>query len=604
MKRFVAVLLCIIIPFLLVVPVKSNALDIQGNEYPTPLLFPPDFDFSEYDYYFLTVSGTPENPSYLLYVVKDKSNTGRLYFSVTKELASTRINNGVFTSYDITTDYEVKVSSYSNSTGMFGGFSTLNSARSQGFVFDGYSTFSTSSSCRYIIGCNTDIYSYFGVNVRSGDYDNLNLFFLGGLKGTSDKTEKPTEPTTSGSSSGSGGIDIDLSFLSDYFNRIFELLESVIGNFTTLISNIGKLTDVFGTSEDGSIFLHLSVMKNTLVDFFNSANTKLDEIKTEILNFEKYFSEFSAVNGEIANIFTVLNGLNINITNIHTKTMEIIEVIKNVVTAVNNFDDDILPTLISMEENINSIKNNVANIRTNFYNFLLNFPTDFDDIINSIKSNVSNINTKLSNFLLNFPTDFKDIIKSIDNHTSSIRTDLHNFLLNFSIDSLFGDISLKIDDLIDDLKLSVDSLFDDISVKFDSINVSGLISAIEAVETAVNNLPDSIEEVLKYLFIPTTKKPEELIEMIEEHFEFVYQLAEIGDVVFQPDNFENKVPEYVIKFDSDLFGHFEGKIIDFSIIPYDYIQWFKMLVSGITCYFFFRKVRKRLPSIINGGFEL
>ena len=117
---------------------------------------------------------------------------------------------------------------------------------------------------------------------------------------------------------------------------------------------------------------------------------------------------------------------------------------------------------------------------------------------------------------------------------------------------------------------------------------------------AVNNLPDSIEEILKYLFVPKTDYPEELIKIIDDHFGFIHQIVEIGNVIFNEENFDVDMPEYTIKIDSDLFCHFEADIIDFSIIPYDYIYWFKKLVSGITCYFFILKVRKRLPAIING----
>lgn len=94
--------------------------------------------------------------------------------------------------------------------------------------------------------------------------------------------------------------------------------------------------------------------------------------------------------------------------------------------------------------------------------------------------------------------------------------------------------------------------------------------------------------------------PMEIMNIINEHFGFINQIVEIGNVIFNDENFDVDIPEYTIKIDSDLFGHFEGKIIDFSIIPYDYIYWFKKLVSGITCYFFILRVRKRLPDIING----
>lgn len=593
MKKIVSILLCFIIPFCFVIPADSYAFDVQGTEYSEPGLLPPNIDCSQYDYYFLTVSGTPENPRYLLYFIKDNSEEkhNRLYFDVTLQPYSTRICIGKYTGYGVTTNYSTSIKSYNLTSGTWS--NSVDSSNHNQFVFDSYSNFT--SSCKYIIGSNSNIYSYSGSLVRAGDYDDLNLFFLGGLWNSSEVTENlPPETTTSGGSDTGGGVNVDLSSITDLLNIIINKFTSNVDSITSLVDSITSLVDSVDSlvngdsSSDGSIFLHLSVIKNTLVDFLNSSNTKLDEIKQEILNFERYFSEFSAVNGEIANIFSVLSGLNSNIVNIHTKLMEIKEI-------------------------FNGINNNVSNINTGFSNFLLRFPSDFEDTINSIKSNVSSINTGFSNFLLNFPADFKDIINSIQSYLSLIYVALHNFCLNFPTDfkdtinsiksnvsSINNNIKTDFDGLINHIQTSFDSFFNDISLKIGNLTDSEIINAIKAVETAVNNLPENIEEILKYLFIPTTEKPKELMEIVNNHFGFARQFAKMSDVIFNPDNFDNKAPEYIIKFDSDLFGSFEGKIIDFSIIPYDYIFWFRQLVSGITWYFFIQKVRKRLPAIFNG----
>ena len=604
MNRIISVFLCIIISFLFILPVNASAFDVQGTEYAEPGLLPPDIDFSQYDYYFLTVSGTPENPFYRLYLVKENSDTGKLYFSVAKTPTNTRYYCGEYTSFGVSTNYDVQYCSYSCTTGIW---SALNSASgitdSYKFVFDGYSDFDT--SCKYIIGANCNIYSYSGDLLRAGDYDDLNLFFLGGLRGSSDKTENPTEPIVT---TPSGSVSVDLSGVTD-------LLSNLIENFTTLrsetfnliselIETVSSFSDAFGTSEDGNIFLHLNVMKNTLVDFFNDVNNKLDEIKTEILNFEKYFSEFTAVNGEIHNIFSAISGINQNIGNLkqsfETKLNEFSSSVRlsiysnlltstdRIVNSINSLSDDILPTLISIDENIDLIKGYVSAIYTDFHNFYLNFPTDFGDIIKSIRSYLSMIYTDFNNFCLNFPTDFDNIIKSINNNVSAIRTDFHNFLVG------------KLDSLIDDINSSLDSLFKDISLKIDSLINSDLINYVKSIKENVETIPEDIKEVLKYLFIPTTKKPQELMEIIDKHFAFVYQIAEIGEAIFQVNNFDYTIPKYTVKIDSDLFGNFDGVIIDFSVIPYDYIKWFKLLVSGITCYSFILTVRRRLPSIING----
>ncbi|MDE6833613.1 MAG: hypothetical protein K2J39_05130, partial [Ruminococcus sp.] len=410
MKQFVSILLCIIIPLFWIIPVNSNALDVQGNEYPDPSLMPIDINFSDYDYYFLTISGSTSSPSYYFYFIKDNSasSSNRLYFTVALQGASTYLRNGSFTSFGVTTDYTISRYVYS-SVGSWN--KSTSSTMYNQFYFDGYSTISSfTSDNKYIIGSNVNIYDYSGILVRSGDYETLCSYFKNGLSGSSDKTEKPIEPTTSGGSDTGDIVNIDLSFLHEYFNRISDLLDS-------LLSNIAKIIDIIGSLGNENISSYLDEIK-LLISNLNSGFSynietsvssllgKLDEIKTEIVNFERYFSEFSAVNGEIANIFTVLNGLNINIININTKLMETIEA-------------------------INNIKSNVSDISTNLSNFILNFRNEFEDIINSINSNVSSISTNFSNFLLRFPTDFGDIINSIKSSVSSISTNFSNFLLRF-----------------------------------------------------------------------------------------------------------------------------------------------------------------------------
>ncbi len=618
MRKFLIFLICIIVPFVCLVPCSSNAFNVQGVEYDDPGLLPPDIDFSAYDYYFLTFSGTADSPIYKLYLVKDNGNSGRLYFSVAKSASDTRYYSGSYTAYDITTNYYVDVTEYNNSTGLWATpYKASSVSNSSKFVFDGYSDYEL--TCKYIIGANCNIYSYFGTLVRSGDYDVLNLFFLGGLKGSTDKTEQPTETTTTTTNSSSGGSVEDVKTILDKLGIIIDQLGAVgdsINAMTTALSTT-IIVDRLDELKNYLASMLSSMPKlSELTDYFDN---KLDNISLNIAkiasdteNLRNNFWEFASLGGHIQKLAELIAHVDTAIQQLDSSLGgnfdSVVSKLDSVISAINNnkvFSD--------FEDVIRLIQSDTHSVRLYLDSINTKIPSDFIDIINSIKSDIHDIKNHVENIKSRIPLNFVDINGSINADIHDIKLKLGDIDADFkaTIDGL-SDIASKLSDIFSNTESIayyskwINSNLTDFSKNFLDF-CDALFEHLRAIEgyiidvyNSIGSLPDNFETLLKKLFVPTTTKPEELTKIISEHFEFVHQIADMADVIFDSNNFDTAVPEYSVEFDSDLYGHFKSKIIDFDVVPYDYIVWFKALVSGITCYFFIRKVRKRLPNIING----
>lgn len=593
MRKFLIFFICIIVPFMCLVPYSSNAFDVQGTEYDDPGLLPPDIDFTAYDYYFLTFSGTTDSPIYKLYLVKDNGNSGRLYFSVAKSASDTRYYTGDYTAYDITTNYYVDVAEYNNSTGLWGTpYKASSVSNSSKFVFDNYSAFD--STCKYIIGANCNIYSYFGTLVRSGDYDVLNLFFLGGLKGSTDKTEQPAETTTTTTNDSSGS---DLSEITDIIKGLADSLATIIDALNGLKNGTvsSDLTDRLDSIRDlifdikslitdikGSIF-SLSDLTSYLDDKFSDISLNIAKIASDTENLRNNFWEFASLGGHIQKLAELIAHVDTAIQQLDSsfsdKFDSVVSKLDSVISAINNNK-----VFSGFEDVIRLIQSDTHSARLYLDSINTKIPADFVDIINSIKSDIHDIKLKLGDI----DADFKATIDGLSDIASKL-SDVYSEVNNISYYSKW--INKNLVDFFNKFVEYCDALFE---------HLRAIEGYIIDVYNSIGSLPDNFETLLKKLFVPTTTKPEELTKIISEHFEFVHQIADMADVIFDSNNFDTTAPEYSIEFDSDLYGHFKSKIIDFDVVPYDYIVWFKALVSGITCYFFIRKVRKRLPNIING----
>jgi len=563
---------------------SSNAVDVQGTEYPTPSFLPPDVDFNEYPYCFLTVNDTPENPSYRFFCVKQSSDYPCLYFSVASNCIDSKLFSESHSAYGISTNYDVYVCKYDNSTG-FWSYSTFSSGNIYGWVFDGYSSFDSSAgaSNKYIIGSNVDIYDYSGVLLRAGDYNTLCSYFKNGLVGSSDKSQNP-QPTTSGGSS--GNVSIDLGDIPVTLGNIFDKLGAIadsLNAITTAISAtvIADKLDEMKNLLDETKNLLSNFIKSHSVDLesaVSSLSGKLDEIKTEILNFERYFSEFSSVNGEIKNIFSALSGVNQNISNLK---QSIESKFDNFTNSFNSYANDV----------VSDIKDNVLNIRglnesilSKLDSLINRIPTNFTDIMNSIIDCINSVSGKIS--------DSYSELKNISYYSNWINNNIRDYFswiqsfLNDELLTGFCTDIYKVCNNIYELLLTY---------------CYGIADSVTDIRNSVVSLPKDLKALLIELFIPKDKdRFSKFIDEINEHFGFVHQIIELGDVLISDDAvFFDIKPSYSIKFDSDTYGHFQSEIIDFSVVQ-PYIKFIKALNTGIVLYFFIRRTRKRLPEIISG----
>lgn len=574
------------------VPYSSNAFDVQGTEYDDPGLLPPDIDFTAYDYYFLTFSGTVDSPIYKLYLVKDNGNSGRLYFSVAKSASDTRYYSGSYTAYDITTNYYVDVAEYNNSTGLWGTpYKASSVSNSSKFVFDNYSTFE--STCKYIIGANCNIYSYFGTLVRSGDYDILNLFFLGGLKGSTDKTEQPTETTTTNSSSGGvsdSGIISRLETISDIVRNLAESLSIIIDALSGLKNGTvsSDLTDRLDSIRDlifdikslitdikGSIF-SLSDLTSYLDDKFSDISLNIAKIASDTENLRNNFWEFASLGGHI---------------------QKLAELIAHVDTAIQQLDSSLGSSFDTVTDKLNSILNAINNNKL----FL-----DFEDTIKSIQSELHTSKLYLDSINTKIFSDFENVIKSIQSELHTMKLYLDN--INTKIFDSFGDLSSKLSDCYSELtnvsyySKWINNNLVELSKNFLEF-CDALFDHLRAIEgyiidvyNSIGSLPESLEELLKKLFIPTEHDFSEF-EELKEKFGFVYQIIDLSNTLFADFESCEVAPVFVFNIDSDLFGSFSFTF-DFSCIPSESLSFFRDLVSAISIFVFINRTRRRLPNII------
>lgn len=603
-KKILSFLLCFIIPFIFLRPLSSIAFDVQGTEYSEPGLLPPDIDFSEYDYYFLTVSGTPENPTYFLYLIKDTSDVGRMYFTIAKSASSTNFRIGEFTSFGITTNYECILLANNKVSGLWNSRS-LSSADYSGFVFDGYSDFTSSS--KYIIGSNCSIYSYSGNLIRSGDYDLLNFFFLGGLQGSSDRTEKPTEPIVT---TPSGGDSSYFDELSEFYGNISDSLVSILNAIKSIDVSV-NFDDDFKSIFD-SILTQVTNIFTSNQGFFNDFQREVDTIELYLSEIKNSFLEFISIGGDVKKLADFFSEVNVSISNV-LKTSE------SYLSDINNFLSDIKDNTLSIRMGIDDLKSRI--------------PSDFDSIIKSIKDNISLIKLGIDNLNKKIPSDFANIMGVIKDSVTTIRIKIDSVVDSVSdlsgklsdIYSELNDISYyskwinnnirdylgKIFDSVDSISSILDSYCVNVSSNIFSILGSvdkikdllftyckGMAECVVSIKDSVLSLPEDLKSLLKELFIPKGDHFAEFDDL-KNHFGFVRQITEMGDVLVNRGSFDSVPLDYTFEVNHSLFGHFSFSI-DFSVIPVSYIEFARNLIRGIVLIVFVRRTRKRLPRVING----
>lgn len=111
------------------------------------------------------------------------------------------------------------------------------------------------------------------------------------------------------------------------------------------------------------------------------------------------------------------------------------------------------------------------------------------------------------------------------------------------------------------------------------------------------DLKDGLLEGLKYLFIPSDNLFLDLIDLVKSKFNFIFQIIEITDVLLNYDYSETP-PDFNISFDTK-WGNFDAQLIDLSVFE-TYRNFVRGIILATSWYFFIRKLRKRIPDVING----
>ncbi len=164
--------------------------------------------------------------------------------------------------------------------------------------------------------------------------------------------------------------------------------------------------------------------------------------------------------------------------------------------------------------------------------------------------------------------------------------------------------------------------------------LSSLLDSLEAgITLALNTIKDDILEGLKLLFVPSNdNKWYDAVYLFKEKFGFVFQIFELGDFLLHY-NFSESPPDFSMNFDENThyldgsvngvsgsggsgshggggasrpdsghvlhWGTFTVDILDLGLIE-PYRQLIRNISIAVMWYFFLRKLRKKLPDVING----
>lgn len=140
----------------------------------------------------------------------------------------------------------------------------------------------------------------------------------------------------------------------------------------------------------------------------------------------------------------------------------------------------------------------------------------------------------------------------------------------------------------------------------------GILGAVKDIFNSIANLPqkiadaiigfftdlkDGLLEGLKYLFIPSDNLFLDLIDLVKSKFNFIFQIIEFTDVLLNYDYSETP-PDFKISFNTK-WGNFDAQLIDLSVFE-TYRNFVRGIILATSWYFFIRKLRKRIPDVING----
>lgn len=129
----------------------------------------------------------------------------------------------------------------------------------------------------------------------------------------------------------------------------------------------------------------------------------------------------------------------------------------------------------------------------------------------------------------------------------------------------------------------------------------------ESIKGFFTDLKDGLIEGIKYLFIPSDNLFDDIVDIVKNKFGFIPQIFEMTDFIIHL-NVVDTPPDLSFVFPENYRGNsrlgsflsgLDFELIDWTVIE-PYRQFIRGLITGLSWYFFIRKLRKRASDVING----
>ena len=129
----------------------------------------------------------------------------------------------------------------------------------------------------------------------------------------------------------------------------------------------------------------------------------------------------------------------------------------------------------------------------------------------------------------------------------------------------------------------------------------------ESIKGFFTDLKDGLIEGIKYLFIPSDNLFDDIVDIVKNKFGFIPQIFEMTDFIIHL-NVVDTPPDLSFVFPENYRGNsrlgsflsgLDFELIDWTVIE-PYRQFIRGLITGLSWYFFVRKLRKRASDVING----
>ncbi len=130
----------------------------------------------------------------------------------------------------------------------------------------------------------------------------------------------------------------------------------------------------------------------------------------------------------------------------------------------------------------------------------------------------------------------------------------------------------------------------------------------ESIKGFFTDLKDGILDGLKALFIPSDNLFDDIVDIVKNKFGFIPQIFDMTDFIIHL-NVVDTPPDLSFVFPENYRGNsrlgsflsgLDFELIDWSVVE-PYRQFIRGLITGLSWYFFIRKLRKRASDVINGS---